>query len=56
MILSLSMYFDEDTYFDEYPDLTENEQVLMMKQDFIDTIVKQWDYDEQMEAIEVADD
>lgn len=56
MMLSLTMYFDEDTYFDEYPDLTESEQLLMMKGDFIDTIQKQWDYEEMIEAIEVVKD
>jgi hypothetical protein len=56
MILSLSMYFDdEDSYSQEaYPDLTSDEIVTMMKEDFIDTIRKQWDDEEIMEAIEVA--
>ena len=56
MILSLSMYFDdEDSYSQEaYPDLTPDEIVTMMKEDFIDTIRKQWDDEEIMEAIEVA--
>ena len=56
MILSLSMYFDdEDGYSQEdYPDLTPDEIIKIMKYDFIDTIQKQWSDEEIMEAIEVA--
>ena len=58
MILSLSMYFDdEDSYSQEaYPDLTPDEIVTMMKEDFVDTILKQWNWEELMEAIEVSND
>lgn len=58
MMLSLSMYFDdEDSYSQEaYPDLTPDEIVTMMKEDFVDTILKQWNWEELMEAIEVVED
>jgi len=58
MILSLSMYFDdEDGYSQEdYPELTPDEIITIMKEDFLDTIRKQWDDEEIMEAIEVAND
>jgi len=42
MILSLSMYFDdEDGYSQEdYPELTPDEIITIMKEDFLDTIRK----------------
>jgi hypothetical protein len=50
------MYFDdEDGYSQEdYPDLTPDEIITIMKEDFLDTIRKQWDDEEIMEAIEVV--
>ena len=56
MLLSLSMYFDEeDSYSQEaYPDLTQDQIITIMKEDFLDTIRKQWDDQEIMEAIEVV--
>jgi len=56
MILSLSMYFDnEDSYSQEaYPELTPDEIITIMKEDFLDTIRKQWNDEEIMEAIEVV--
>ena len=58
MLIALSMYFDdEDAYSqDNYPDLTEDEIIRMMKEDFIDTVRKQWDDEELMEALVVIPD
>jgi hypothetical protein len=52
------MYFDtEDGYNqDNYPDLTPDELITMMKEDFIDTVRKQWDDAEIMEALVVIPD
>jgi hypothetical protein len=57
-LLALSMYFDtEDGYNQEtYPDLTPDEIVMMMKEDFLDTILKQWSWEELMETIVVMED
>lgn len=57
-LIALSMYFDdEDSYSqEEYPDLSPDEIVTMMKEDFIDTIRKQWDDEEIMEALVVIPD
>ena len=55
MIVRLSMYFDtEDGYNQEdYPHLTQEQIIEMMKEDFIDTVRKQWDDEEFKEALEV---
>jgi hypothetical protein len=56
MIVTLSMYFDtEDGYNQEsYPDLTEDELITMMKEDFVDTILKQWSWEELMDSLVVT--
>lgn len=56
MIVSLSMYFDEEDSYsqDAYPDLTPDQIITIMKEDFIDTIRKQWNDEEIMEALEVV--
>jgi hypothetical protein len=58
MLIALSMYFDdEDAYSqDNYPDLTEDEIIRMMKEDFVDTILKQWSWEELMESLVVIPD
>ena len=58
MLIALSIYFDdEDSYSqEEYPELTPDESIQMMKEDFIDTIRKQWDDEEIMEALVVIPD
>jgi len=55
MIIRLEMFFDdEDGYSQEdYPDLTPDEITTIMKEDFIETIRKQWNDDEILEALEV---
>lgn len=56
MIIRLEMFFDdEDGYSqDDYPDLTPEQIVTIMKEDFVDTIRKQWNDEEILEALEVV--
>lgn len=56
MIISLSMYFDDEEYKSNYPDLSEDEIIRMFKEDFIDTIYKQWTEEEVYYELEVAQD
>lgn len=56
MIISLSMYFDDEEYKSNYPDLSEDELIRMFKEDFIDTIYKQWTDEEVFYELEVAQD
>jgi hypothetical protein len=53
-IIRLDMYFDEEEYAGMYPDLSEAELITMFKEDFIDTVQKQWDDEEFKEALEVV--
>jgi hypothetical protein len=52
------MYFDTEYNYSQetHPDLTPDEIVIMMKEDFLDTILKQWSWEELMETIVVMED
>jgi hypothetical protein len=50
------MYFDEEQYKSNYPDLSNEEIIRMFKEDFIDTIYKQWTDEDVYESLEVSDD
>ena len=54
MKISLSMYFDDEQYRSNYPDLSEEEIVRMFKEDFIDTIYKQWTDEDVYEELQVG--
>ena len=54
MKISLSMYFDDEQYRSNYPDLSEEELVRMFKEDFIDTIYKQWTDEDVYEELQVG--
>lgn len=54
MLISLSMYFDEEEYAGMYPELSQEQLIVMFKEDFIDTVQKQWDDEEFKEALEVV--
>ena len=58
MIIRLEMSFDTDDGYnaDEYPDLSPEEIIQVMKEDFIDTVYKQWDSQELLDALEVVKD
>lgn len=56
MIVSLSMYFDDEEYANNYPDFSQNELIRLLKQDFLDTLYKQWNETEVYEALEVVND
>jgi hypothetical protein len=51
------MEFDEQyTYTrDEYPNLSKAELIVMMKEDFMDTVIKQWTDEEFLAALEVVE-
>lgn len=50
------MYFDDEEYKSNYPDLSEDEIIRMFKEDFIDTVYKQWTDEDVYEALEVTQD
>lgn len=54
MFISLTMYFDEDEYKSNYPDLSDEQIITMFKEDFVDTVYKQWTDEDVMEALEVV--
>ena len=56
-IIRLDMEFDEQyTYTrDEYPNLSKAELIVMMKEDFMDTVIKQWTDEEFLAALEVVE-
>lgn len=57
MIINLAMHFDDETYFDGVDEtLTEDQKIQMMKEDFMDTITKQWTPEEVYEALSVEGD
>ena len=56
MIISLSMYFDEEQYKSNYPDLSDEQIIRMFKEDYIDTIYKQWTEEDVYESLEVSDE
>jgi hypothetical protein len=58
MIIRLDMYFDTDDGYsaEENPELSPEEIIQMMKEDFIDTVYKQWDSQELLDALEVVKD
>ena len=56
MIISLSMYFDEEQYKSNYPDLSDEQIIRMFKEDYIDTIYKQWTQEDVYESLEVSDE
>jgi hypothetical protein len=56
MIISLSQYFDDEEYKSNYPDLSDEQIITMFKEDFIDTIYKQWTKEDVYESLEVVND
>ena len=49
MMISLNMYFDEDEYRENYPDLDRDDLIRLFKEDFVDTVQKQWTYNDLFE-------
>ena len=58
MIIRLEMSFDtEDGYSaEEYPELSPQEIIQMMKEDFVDTVYKQYSQEELLDALEVVEE
>ncbi len=54
MIISLSMYFDDEEYSSNYPDLSEDNLIRMFKEDFVETIRKEWNDEEIIDSLEVS--
>ena len=56
MMISLNMYFDEDEYRENYPDLDRDDLIRLFKEDFVDTVQKQWTYHDLFESLEVGNE
>ena len=54
MIVRLQLHFDEQEYKDNYPDLTDEQIITMFKEDFVDTIHKQWTWQDIYDSLEVS--
>jgi hypothetical protein len=48
------MYFDEEEYKSNYPDLSDEQLIQMFKEDFTDTVYKQWTDNDVLESLEVS--
>ena len=56
MMIGLIMYFDEDEYKSNYPDLDNDDLITLFKEDFVDTVQKQWTYNDLFESLEIVND
>ena len=56
MMIGLIMYFDEDEYKSNYPDLDRDDLITLFKEDFVDTVKKQWTYNDLFESLEVVNE
>jgi hypothetical protein len=54
MYISLTMYFDEEEYKSNYPDLSDEQLIQLFKEDFTDTVYKQWTDNDVLESLEVS--
>ena len=54
MYVSLSMYFDEEEYKSNYPDLSDEQLIQLFKEDFTDTVYKQWTDTDVLDSLEVS--
>ena len=55
-MIGLIMYFDEDEYKSNYPDLDNDDLITLFKEDFVDTVQKQWTYNDLFESLEIVND
>lgn len=51
--ISLTLYFDEEQYRDMYPDTSDEQLIRIFKEDFLDTIRKQFSDEDILNTLEV---
>jgi hypothetical protein len=51
--VSLTLYFDEEQYRDIYTEATDEQLIRIFKEDFLDTIRKQFSDEDILNALEV---
>lgn len=51
--ISLTLYFDEEQYRDMYPTVSDEQLIRIFKEDFLDTIRKQFSDDDILNNLEV---
>lgn len=56
MNIKLELQFDVADYMDMYPEATREDLIAIFKEDFLDTIYKQWTQDEVLHSLEVVEE
>ena len=56
MNIKLELHFEVADYMDMYPEATRGDLIAIFKEDFLDTIRKQWTDDEILHSLEVVEE
>jgi hypothetical protein len=55
MNIKLELQFDEEDYKSMYPEATNEDLIAIFKEDFVDTIFREWTEDEVLQSLEVVE-